>query len=422
MPWVLEWRRGGARAALWACATPETQPTRQTNVRNMNARPHLVAVLFTTMAVILGACSSGEDTAGDTDTKTTATTTTTTTVADLATVVESPGDWAVGVRSSEVTGARGRTLPVQIWYPVDPENSGGAEPATYPFPGLSVPSGMGLEDAPVAPGPFPLVVYSHGNGGLRYVSAFLTEHLASHGFIVVAPDHVGNTAIDSFAGTSEDRYQVALDRPVDVSDTISAALAGEPGFEDIAPQTDPEHIGVIGHSFGGFTALAVAGGVAEVPPDQRVDAIVGLAAATMGLDDENLSSIKVPTLLEWATGDQTVEVATNAPRPDELISGRPYVRADIQGAEHQSFTDVCSYQDLLAEMPDAPAAIVDAVDEYATEGCEQGQLDIDEAHRIILRLTTAFLLEQLWDDDSYAPLLRSGTGTDPTLALLEQQD
>lgn len=51
-----------------------------------------------------------------------------------------------------------------------------------------------------APGPFPLVVYSHGNGGLRYVSAFLTEHLASHGFIVVAPDHVGNTAIDSFAG------------------------------------------------------------------------------------------------------------------------------------------------------------------------------------------------------------------------------
>jgi predicted dienelactone hydrolase len=281
---------------------------------------------------------------------------------------------------------------------------------------------MGLADAPVAPGPFPLVVYSHGNGGLRYVSAFVTEHLASHGFIVVAPDHVGNTAIDAFAGTSEDRAQVSLDRPVDVSETISAALAGETGFEDTAPQTDPESIGVIGHSFGGFTALALAGGFGGEPSDQRVDAVVGLAAATTGLDDEALSSIEVPTLLEWATDDQTVEVATNAPRPDELISARPYVRADIQGAEHQSFTDVCSYQDILAELPEAPATIVDAVDDYASEGCEEDQLDIDEAHRIILRLTTAFLLEQLWGDDTYVPLLTSDTGVDPTLALLERRE
>lgn len=390
------------------------------SVRTMNTRPHLLAVLFTTLAVVLGACSSdgGNDT---TDTKAPATTTTTT-VADLAAVVETPGDWAVGVRSAEVTGARGRVLPVQIWYPVDPESVGDAEPATYPFPGLSVPSGMGLADAPVAPGPFPLVVYSHGNGGLRYVSAFVTEHLASHGFIVVAPDHVGNTAIDVFAGTSEDRAQVALDRPVDVSETISAALAGETGFEDTAPQTDPENIGVIGHSFGGFTALAVAGGLADAPPDQRVDAIVGLAAATNGLDDDALDAIEIPTLLEWATGDQTVEVATNAPRPDELISARPYVRADIQGAEHQSFTDVCSYQDILAEMPEAPVAIVDAVDDYASEGCEEDQLDIDEAHRIILRLTTTFLLEQLWGDETYDPLLNGDTGADPTLALLEHRE
>jgi predicted dienelactone hydrolase len=386
----------------------------------MSTRPHLLAVLFTTLAVTLGACSSAEDNDA-TGVRTPAPTTTTTTVADLATVVETPGDWAVGVRSAEVTGARDRILPVQIWYPVDPEHTGDAELATYPFPGLSVPSAMGLADAPVAPGPFPLVVYSHGNGGLRYVSAFLTEHLASHGFIVVAPDHVGNTAVDSFAGTSEDRSQVALDRPLDISETISAALAGESGFEDTAPQTDPENIGVIGHSFGGFTALAVAGGLAEQPPDQRVDTIVGLAAATNGLSDDVLDAIEIPTLFEWATDDQTVEVATNAPRPDERISGRPYVRADIQGAEHQSFTEVCSYQDILAEMPEAPAAIVDAVDDYASEGCEEGQLDIDEAHRIILRLTTAFLLEQLWGDDTYVPLLNGDTGADPTLARLEHR-
>lgn len=391
-------------------------------MRSVNTRPGRIASLVAVAALTLGACSSGDDDATERSATSAPATTTTTTVTELAAQLESPGDWAVGVRTAEVTGARDRTLPVQIWYPVNREATGDAKPATYPFPGLSVPSELGLADAPPAPGPFPLVVYSHGNGGLRYVSAFLTEHLASHGFVVVAPDHVGNTAIDNFAGTSEDQAIVALDRPVDVSETISAALAGEPGFEETAPNTDPESIAVIGHSFGGFTALAVAGGIAEVPPDQRVDAIVGLAAATSVLDDETLRSIEIPTLLEWATDDKTVDTATNAPRPDELIPGRPYVRADIEGAGHQSFTDVCGYVDLLATMPEVPAALTEAVDDYAADGCAEGQLDIDEAHRIMLRITTAFLLEQLWGDETYSPLLSGDTGEDPTLALLERRD
>lgn len=385
----------------------------------MLARRTLIAILFVPSLVLLG-CSGGDSSADSTST-TEATTSTTAVVADLALAVEQPGEFAVGVASAEVTGARGRKLPVQIWYPAEPGSTEGATPATYPFPGLEVPSESGYADLPVADGEFPLVVYSHGNGGLRYVSSFLTEHLASHGFIVVAPDHTGNTAIDTFAGTSEPRDQVALDRPEDVTLTIDAALAGSPGFEEVSASIDPESIGVIGHSFGGYTALAVAGGVGEVPPDDRVDAIVGLAAAT-GLDDASLEAIDIPTLVEWASDDQTVEVATNAPRPDELVPGRPYVRADITGAQHQSFTDICSYQDQLAEMPELPQALVEAVNDYASEGCEDGQLDIDEAHRIINRVTTAFLIEQLRGDDSYVVLLDPETGSDPTLELLERRE
>lgn len=387
----------------------------------MDGARRWIAIALSSLLVVAGSCSGGEADDRPPATATPASTTTTT-IADLAAALEAPGDFAVGVRSTEVTGARNRKLAVQIWYPVDPEVAADAKQATYPFPGLEVPSATGVADVPVARGPFPLVVYSHGNGGLRYVSAFLTEHLASHGFIVVAPDHTGNTAIDDFAGTSEDRAQVALDRPQDVSDVISAALAGDAGFEDTTPETDPQSIGVIGHSFGGYTALAVAGGMGGEPADQRVDAIVGLAAATSGLDDETLTSIDVPTLLMWATDDRTVALETNAPRPDELISARPYIRADVAGAQHQSFTDVCSYQETLAAMPEAPEAIVEAVDDYATEGCSEGQLDIDEAHRITERLVTAFLLEQLWGDETYAPLLESPSGSDPTLALLERKD
>ncbi len=386
----------------------------------MSRRPFAVAILASATLMLLGACSP-EDTASSTTTAAEVTTTTRA-PAELAALVEKPGPWSVGVGEAEVTGARDRTLPVQIWYPVDPDDTGEAEAATYPFPGLEVPSRMGLADAPPATGPFPLVVYSHGNGGLRYVSSFLTEHLASHGFVVVAPDHTGNTAIDAFAGTSDDRGQVALDRPVDVSATIDAVLGGDPGFESVSPQVDPDEVAVIGHSFGGFTALAVAGGLGEQDPDERVEAVVGLAAATNGLGDDVLEGVQAPTMLLWATDDATVGLSNNAARPDELVAGRPYVRADLEGAQHQSFTDVCDYRDQLAAMPDAPTAIVEAVDEYAAEGCLDGQMPIGDAHRMIKRLTTAFLLEQLFGDDTYTVLLESPTGDDPTLDRLERRD
>ncbi|MEZ5238929.1 MAG: hypothetical protein R2716_08240 [Microthrixaceae bacterium] len=128
----------------------------------------------------------------------------------------------------------------------------------------------------------PLVVYSHGNGGLRYVSSFLAgtwPRTASWWWHRITP---ATLLIDAFAGTSDDRDQVAMDRPLDVSATIDAVLAGGPGFEEVAAQTDPDSVGVIGHSFGGFTALAVAGGLGDTPPDQRVDAIVRLRGGYAG--------------------------------------------------------------------------------------------------------------------------------------------
>ena len=48
--------------------------------------------------------------------------------------------------------------------------------------------------APVAdPGPWPVVVMSHGDAGSRYNMQTLCEHLAAHGYIVIAPEHTGNS-------------------------------------------------------------------------------------------------------------------------------------------------------------------------------------------------------------------------------------
>lgn len=51
---------------------------------------------------------------------------------------------------------------------------------------------------------FPLIVYSHGNNGSRYIDSVYTGALASQGYIVVAPDHPGNTALDLLAGAAGD--------------------------------------------------------------------------------------------------------------------------------------------------------------------------------------------------------------------------
>ena len=78
----------------------------------------------------------------------------------------------------------GRTI--DVWYPARGEAAGSYEPlpeVDAPAPGLAEP----------LDGRYPLVVFSHGSGGVRFQSYFLAEWLASHGYLVAAPDHAGDT-------------------------------------------------------------------------------------------------------------------------------------------------------------------------------------------------------------------------------------
>ena len=384
--------------------------------RRLRTAACVVAVAV--LGLVAAGCS-GSDSGG---TAADAPATSSTTVADaatLASMVEGRGKYAVGVRTVEVTGARGRVLPVEIWYPVEPASAAGAQPATYDFPGLEVPTEQAVIGAPPAPGPFPLVVYSHGSGGLRYVSGFLTEHLASHGFVVVAPDHLGNTALDEFTGSAEPQEQVAQDRPVDVQAVIDAATSGALGFEDITPAIDTAHVGVIGHSFGGFTALTTGANASAAGGEPEVDAVVGMAPYSEIIDDQTLGANKVPTMLLSGTSDVTTPIPDNTERPWSLTPGRPLVRADISQAGHQSFTDVCRYQELARSRTDLPPALVGAIDNYAIQGCAPDLIPIADAQRVTKRLATAFLLAQLAGQGQFAAVLDPAAGADPTLARFE---
>ena len=104
----------------------------------------------------------------------------------------------------------------------------------------------------------PLVVISHGLGSDRNTFAYLAQHLASYGFAVAVPEHPGSNAsqinalFNGFANTVTPPREL-IDRPLDIKYLLDELET------KYGEQIDVNNVGVIGQSFGGYTALALAG-------------------------------------------------------------------------------------------------------------------------------------------------------------------
>jgi dienelactone hydrolase len=212
------------------------------------------------------------------------------------------GRWPVGVRTLDLVNpgqvdilhfdpASGkaplydRPLKIEIWYPaVIPP--GKEERVTYEsaMPGAPAPGvpktfripGKALRDAPPAVGErFPLVIVSHGYPGSRTFLTYLTENLASKGYVVAAIDHT-----DSVFGQQAAFTSTLLNRSSDQWFTIEALqarilLAGD----FLNGSLDASRVAIVGYSMGGYGALASAGagyskqgGSARIVPGGYFDA------------------------------------------------------------------------------------------------------------------------------------------------------
>lgn len=235
-----------------------------------------------------------------------------------------------------------RPLKIEIWYPALLPN-GAVERTDYEMklPGpaankdsagkpqtISI-SGKALRDAPPAEGKtFPLVVVSHGYPGSRYFLSYLSENLASKGYVVAAIDHT-----DSVFGEEKGFQSTLLNRANDQLFTVGAILdlAASPGHF-LKGIVDPARVGIIGYSMGGYGALASAGagysaksmGHGFVPGGyfqaweagssqyharlrKEVKAVVaispwGAQAPYLAWDAEGLAGIRIPLLV--IAGDQ----------------------------------------------------------------------------------------------------------------------
>ena len=193
------------------------------------------------------------------------------------------GDYHVGTIESEfplenrtritamsaITGdldAADRRLSVRIWYPAQSAPEG--EPAQYThqmnLPGKEpfaiVSRGIAYPGAtPLTGEKFPLVLMSHGYGGWNTQFSNLGEHIASRGYVVASIDHadvLGDgvaSAILSFGNVLVDR---TLDQRQIMAQIISAADNASSGYHALV---DPERVGLLGYSMGGYGAIASAG-------------------------------------------------------------------------------------------------------------------------------------------------------------------
>jgi predicted dienelactone hydrolase len=244
-----------------------------------------------------------------------------------------------GCRVSKVHDAvQGADIPLAVLYPAL-----GEEHTEHFGPySLDVAS-----NAAPAVGTYPLVVISHGHSGTPWAYRQLAKHLALSGFIVALPAHTGNTRTDnSLAGTAAN----LANRPRHITLTIDAVLADA----TLAPHVSRNGVAVIGHSIGGYTALAAAGGLpwtgpyerknsnalpepVPVTPDARIRSLVLLNPATFWFIAGSLRPVQVPILIRTGEKDDVTPIEHAHKIMEGVAEPSLVEHEDIPGGGHFSF-------------------------------------------------------------------------------------
>jgi predicted dienelactone hydrolase len=259
-------------------------------------------------------------------------------------------------------GSRDRPIRTSIWYPV----ATGSRLTAILDSSLPFKVPLVAENAPVAVTGhrYPLILLSHGTGGSSIQMMWLGHYLASHGYVVAALNHHGNTGSEPHMAPQG--FLLYWERPLDLSVVIDRLLA-DPTF---GAAIDTSRVGAAGFSLGGYTVLAIAGArfnptqynafcgssqrdftcgpQAEFPQapalfeeirksdarvqeslkhasdsyrDTRVKAVLAIAPALgSGFTGNDLADIRIPVAIVVGEGDTVAPPATNAQRYAALIS------------------------------------------------------------------------------------------------------
>ncbi len=221
-----------------------------------------------------------------------------------------------------------------------------------------------------------LIVLSHGLGGSELAHSRLAEALAARGYLVAALRHPGDNWMDgSLLKKTPERY--FFERPRQVTRVIDALLADPLWKDRIARDTKGPRIGALGHSAGGYTVLALAGGVPDLaqsnrhcqeeggedplycktggsswrkdappqagPPlkDDRVRAVVAMAPVGVLFTAESLAKVRIPVAIYAGGLDRWLVPRFHAQWVAKNVSGAELHM--VPNAWHFAFTDTPSF-------------------------------------------------------------------------------
>ncbi len=240
----------------------------------------------------------------------------TTTTATGATVVEGRR-FGVGVTEHTfVDETRGRTLRTRLLYPASAPAAAGCEPP------------VAQPDARPAAGAFPLVLFAHGyllpaDGYDRMLAT-----LASHGYLVAAPDFPHTTG----RGGDGNRSDI-VNQPADLSFVADQviALGAAGGVPPVPAVAHPDRVAVAGHSDGGLTATAFA--YNSTYRDPRVAAAASLTGGVALFGGRYDAPNPPPLLLVHGTADATNGIAASTSALARLAAPEEHLVA-IDGGDH----------------------------------------------------------------------------------------
>lgn len=313
-----------------------------------------------------------------------------------------------------------RDLKVEIWYPAEltkgieemvsyEQVMGSSNAEDRPIIPFTF-KGRAARDASSADGRFPLVVVSHGYLGSRFLMTYLTENLASKGYIVAAIGHKESTFQDAQGFQS-----TLVNRPKDILFVVDHMVEGEHFIRD---HVIADKVGIIGYSMGAYGALNVGGaGYSEALVkffgsmtggnrsiesltsghpnheamfDSRIKCIVGFAPWGMerGIwDEEGLKGLKLPTFL--IVGSQ-----------DDISGYEKGVKSIFDGAENAD-RYMLTYMNARHNVaPNPPAPETMAADLHFDEYYRYAEPAWDERriNNINQHFVTAFLGTHLKND------------------------
>ncbi|GAB4580491.1 MAG: carboxylic ester hydrolase [Anaerolineales bacterium] len=265
-----------------------------------------------------------------------------------------------------------RELLIQIWYPTDalgetpapwmthieivaPAISAWIEMPSFFLDHLKYSTTRSYADMPISntQARYPVLIFSHGFGGFRAQNTFQMQDLASHGYIVVAPEHTYASVITVFPdgrvanhnpatlpdGVSEAEYDRAAQRLVEqwtadlrfVLDTLAMMDQMEPLLRG---RLDLERVGVLGHSTGGGATVQICA------TDSRCKAGLGMDAWLVPVADEVIANgPQQPFLFLYSEQWPKPKNMALFQRVFETMN-HPVARFTIKGTSHYDFTDL----------------------------------------------------------------------------------